>query len=164
MSEVGNSAGQNSDAGSSGAERPVLDKPPCIPQNASLDEVRAAFSRDRFATEQCGCEVLEVAFGHAVCALDIRDEHLNMGNRVMGGAIFTLADFCLGVLSNYNQPPSVSASCHIEFLASPRGQRLLATGSIDKSGRTLGFYTVVVSDDSGLEVARMQAVCARVGG
>ena len=133
-----------------------------IARDASLEEVQAIFVDDRFACGLCGCEVLEVAYGRVVCAFDITDEHLNLSDRVMGGAIFTLADFCLGIVANYNQPASVSTSCHIEFLAASSGKRLIATANCDKDGRTLGFYTVVVTDDQGTDIALMQAVCTRI--
>ena len=50
----------------------------------------------------------------------------------------------------------------IEFLASARGGRLIATCDADKSGRSLGFYTIDVADELGTKVARMTATCFRL--
>ena len=66
-----------------------------LDENCPIEEVRKLFGNDRFATEACGCRVLEASRGHAVCAFDIAPIHLNAMGNVMGGAIFTLADFAL---------------------------------------------------------------------
>ncbi|MDR0308450.1 MAG: PaaI family thioesterase [Coriobacteriales bacterium] len=134
-----------------------------IPRDASLELVRELFSRDRFAVESCGCEILEAAEGHAVCALELADRHLNANDLPMGGAIFTLADFCLGIASNYNQVASVTTSSTIDYLSVAGTRRLIARANADKMGKTLGFFTVEVHDSNDLLVARMTAICTRVG-
>lgn len=130
-------------------------------EESSLQEVRAFFANDRFATEACGCEVLEAAHGHAACAFDIAPVHRNAQGGVMGGAIFTLADFALAVACNVGENPTVAVSNAIEYFSQPKGSRLIATADADKSGRSLGFYTVDVADELGTRVARMTATCFR---
>ncbi|MBO7673856.1 MAG: PaaI family thioesterase [Atopobiaceae bacterium] len=132
-----------------------------IAEDCPLEDVRRIFGNDRFATEACGCEVIEASQGHAVCAFDIRPTHLNAQGRVMGGAIFTLADFSLAIACNIGENPTVSVSNSIEFLSATRGSRLIATCDADKSGRSLGFYAVEVRDNLGTLVARMTATCFR---
>ena len=129
--------------------------------NAPLEEVQDFFSHDLFATEACGCRVVEASHGHAVTELDIAPVHRNAMGAVMGGAIFTLADYALAVACNIGENPTVSVSNAIEFLAGARGDRLRATCDADKSGRNLGFYTVDITDDLGTHVARMTATCFR---
>jgi acyl-CoA thioesterase len=128
---------------------------PIVSADASLEEIRAAFANDRFATEVCGARIDEAGFGHATCSLVVEDRHRNAMGAVMGGAIFTLADFCLAILSNVGQAPSASISASIEYLSGVRGSTLIATGQADKLGRSLGFYTIDVHDDTGVHVARM---------
>ncbi len=132
-----------------------------VDEGASLDEVQEFFAHDRFATQACGCRVVECARGHAVCEFDIQDTHRNGMGNVMGGAIFTLADFALAVACNVGEEPTVSVSNTIEFLSTAKGTRLIATCDADKSGASLGFYTVDVRDDLGRAVARMTATCFR---
>lgn len=132
--------------------------------DASLEEVQAYFANDHFATDACGCEVVEAQRGHAVCAFDITPTHRNQMGNVMGGAIFTVADFSLAVASNMGQDPSVSVCNSIEFLSTAKGARLIATCDADKDGRSLGFFTIDVTDDLGTKVARMTATCYRVRG
>jgi acyl-CoA thioesterase len=132
-----------------------------IPKDCPLEDVQRIFGNDRFATEACGCEVLEASKAHAVCAFTIQPTHLNAQGRVMGGAIFTLADFSLAIACNMGENPTVSVCNNIEFLSATHGTRLIATCDADKSGRSLGFYTVDVRDDLGTLVARMTATCFR---
>ncbi|MEG0503744.1 MAG: PaaI family thioesterase, partial [Raoultibacter sp.] len=73
------------------------------------------------------------------------------------GAIFTLADFALAVASNIGEAPTVSICNSIEFLSGVQGEKLIATCEADKSGRSLGFYTVRITDDLGTLVASMTA-------
>lgn len=137
------------------------DKGVPLPADATLDKVREYFSQDLFAT-RAGCVVVQAAPGHAVVELPLQDDlHRNAHGAVMGGAIFTLADFALAVASNVGQAPTVSVSNQIEFLSAARGQLLTATCDADKSGRALGFYTVDVRDELGIHVARMTATCFR---
>ena len=132
-----------------------------LDENLSLDGVREFFAHDRFATEACGCEVVEASHGHAVCAFDIEPVHRNAQGNIMGGAIFTLADFALAVACNMGENPTVAVSNTIEFFSVAKGSRLIATADADKSGRSMGFYTVDVADDLGTKVARMTATCFR---
>lgn len=131
-------------------------------ENASLEEVQQFFQGDDFAYDVTGCRIAEVAPGHAVAVLDLdRAKHYNAMGGVMGGVIFTLADYALAVASNYNENPTVSVSNTIEFLSAAKGSRLIASCDVDKSGRRLGFYTTVVTDDTGRLIAKMAATCHR---
>ena len=132
-----------------------------LDEGCSLEEVQAFFAHDRFAAEACGCEVLEAARGHARCAFTVGPQHMNAQGNVMGGAIFTLADFALAVACNVGEKPTMSVQSSIEYYNVARGARLIATAEADKSGRSLGFYTVNIVDDLGTKVARMTATCFR---
>lgn len=134
-----------------------------IDESMSLEQVQDFFAHDLFAFEACGCRILEAARGHAITEFAIEPIHRNAMGAVMGGAIFTLADYALAVASNVGEAPTVSVSNSIEFLSPARGERLIATCDADKSGRNLGFYTVDVTDEVGTHVARMTATCFRRG-
>ncbi len=134
-----------------------------LPQDPTLEQVQAQFGKDRWATNAAGCTVLEAGFGHAICEMELKDTHLNSMDAVMGGAIYTLADFALAIACNVNQEATVSVSCTIEFLSSSRGTKLIAEAKADHPGRSLGFFTVDVTDDTGRAIARMLATCKRVG-
>ena len=132
-----------------------------LDENCTIEEVRELFANDHFATEACGCRIVEASRGHAVCELDIADIHRNAQGGIMGGAIFTLADFALAIACNIGETPTVSVSNTMRFMNAAKGSKLIATCSTDKSGRNLGFYTVDVTDDLGTSVAQMTATCFR---
>ena len=131
-------------------------------ENASIEEIQAFFALDRFATDACGCKVVEASRGHAVCTFEIAPRHRNAMGAVMGGAIFTLADFALAVASNVGQTPTVSVSNTIEYLSATRGTALTATCDLRRDGRTCAFFGIDVTDDMGGKVAHMEATCIRV--
>lgn len=132
-----------------------------LPDNPTLAQVEEYFANDKFATEAAGCKIIEGSLGHAVCEMAITDKHSNAAGGIMGGAIFTLADFCLAIACNIGEEPTVSVSNTIEFMSGAKGTKLIARCDVDKSGRKLGFYTVDVSDDTGRAIARMTATCYR---
>ncbi len=132
-----------------------------LSDNPTLEEVAEYFAGDQFATQAAGCRVVETSHGHAVCEMELSDIHRNATGNVMGGAIFTLADFALAIACNVGEAPSVSVSNTIEYFSATRGSKLTATCDVDKSGRRLGFYTVEIADDTGKRIAKMCATCAR---
>ena len=130
-----------------------------IDSDASLEQVQRLLSNDRFATEASGCRVVEAGPGHAVCELDVCERHLNEKGGVMGGAIFTLADFACAVASNIGEEPTVSVAFSIQYLSAVKGKRLIATADAQKNGKTLGFYDCMVRDDLGRDIAHVTGTC-----
>lgn len=127
-----------------------------------LESARTYFKGDRFATDQCEAQIDEASPGHAVCSFTIEPHHRNAMGNVMGGAIFTLADFACAVASGVNQPPNVTVSSSIEFISGARGSRLIATCDVDRSGRRMGFYTTRVEDEAKTLVALVTSTCMRI--
>ena len=127
-----------------------------------LERARETFSRDLFATRQCGAVVEEARAGHAVCSMQVRPEHRNAMGGVMGGAVYTLADFAGAVASNLDQPACVSVSNEIQYVSSTHGDRLVATADEERAGRRMCFYTIRVEDGEGRLVALMHATSMRV--
>ena len=132
-----------------------------LSESASLEEIQDAFSADKFATEACGAYILDAREGYAKCAFDITAIHRNAASEVMGGALFTLADFALAVACNIGEQPTVSISNTIQFMSASKGSRLFAECEVEKSGRSLGFYNVRVTDDHNKLIAIMTATCYR---
>ncbi len=132
-----------------------------LPENPTLEEIARFFANDKFATEVAGCRVVSGSRGHAICEMPLEPKHYNAAGGVMGGAIFTLADFCLAIACNIGENPTVSVSNTIEYLSGAKGGKLIAECTADKSGRKIGFYTVDVTDDTGRKIARMSATCYR---
>ena len=132
-----------------------------IDENCPIEEVRELFAGDRFATEACKCRVVEAARGYSVCEFDIEDLHRNAMGNIMGGAIFTLADFAQAVASNIGEEPTIGVSNSIQFFKATKGSKLIATCHTEKNGRGLGFYTVDITDDLGAPIAKMTGTSYR---
>lgn len=112
----------------------------------TLEEVRAFFSKDRFATEN-GAVVDEVGEKYAVCSLVIADRHRNALGGVMGGVPFMLADFAFAVATNHDGSIVVSLSSNISFCGVAKGERLIAKARCIKDGRSTCYYTIDVKDE-----------------
>lgn len=122
----------------------------------TLDQIRACFAGDRFATETAGVIIDAAEPGRAVCSMPIRPIHLNANSVPMGGAIFTLADFTFAVAANgHSERITVTQQVSITFLSPSRGKTLIAEARCLKAGRTTCLYAVDVTDDLGAQVAHL---------
>ena len=119
----------------------------------TVDEAREYFSCDRFATEN-GIVLDELDDRHAVTSLTLDARHRNAFGGVMGGAIFTLADFAFAALTNDRERVTVAQQVSISFLSAPKGARLVATARYRKDGRNSCVVNVDVADDKGRDIAQ----------
>jgi len=119
---------------------------------ATIGEAREFFRNDRFAASN-GMTLDELTDESCVCSVTLREEHRNALGGVMGGVIFTLADFAFAVASNNDHRSTVALDVNIHFLSSSRGTRLTAKTSCVKNGRTTSVYEITVTDDLGKTVA-----------
>ena len=118
-----------------------------------LEDARAYFEGDRFAVEN-GMRIDEIGDGTSVCSMTIEKRHLNANGGVMGGAIFTLADFAFAAAANNRHRPTVAQQVSVNFMSGSRGSRLIARAKCRKDGRTTCVYNIDVTDDAGRDVAQ----------
>ena len=121
----------------------------------NIEEIRKRFAADRFATEAAGIAIDEVSEGYAKCSMSLEPVHRNAAGAVMGGAVFTLADFCFAVAANSGpaeQGLAVSLSSAITFLSGAKGDKLIGEATCVKSGRSTCLYTVSIADELGTKV------------
>ena len=122
-----------------------------------LKEFQELYKNDRCATN-AGCKIVEADSQKVICELPISERLLNAHGAVMGGAIFTLADFAFAVASNLSGVPSVAIESNIRFYSATKGTKLIATCTTDRDGRNLGHYTVEIKDDLDKKIAGYTAV------
>lgn len=146
-------------AGARPTGQPDGEKRPKLPDYPTLEQMERFFSKDTFAYDRAGCRIVEGWVGHGVCRMDITPGHLNAEGHVMGGAIFTLADYAFAVATMCGSYASVSLSSTIEFMKSTKGNSLIAICDVDKPGRKVGFYTIEVKDDLGETIAKAMTTC-----
>ncbi|MCR5487525.1 MAG: PaaI family thioesterase [Lachnospiraceae bacterium] len=119
-----------------------------------LEEAREIFSKDLYATKLSGIRIEEVGENSAVCSMPLTKEHRNAYGGIMGGAIYTLADFAFAVASNFGRESlTVSLVGQASFLSMSHGSMLTAKARLIKDGRTNCFYEVEVTDDLGKDIA-----------
>ena len=119
----------------------------------TIDDAREYFSKDRFATEN-GIVLDELDDEHAVTSMTLSPRHKNAFGGVMGGAIFTLADFAFAALTNDRERVTVAQQVSISFLSAAKGERLVATARYRKDGRNSCVVNVDVTDDKGRDIAQ----------
>lgn len=122
----------------------------------TLEEVQEFFKKDYYAMEN-GAVIEEVSEGYARCVMVLDKHHRNAMGAVMGGAIFTLADFTFAVASNWNKGPHVSLTSQITYLGKAKGDKLIAEARMVREGRTTCYYLVEVKDELGNSVAHVTA-------
>ncbi|SET03080.1 PaaI family thioesterase [[Clostridium] polysaccharolyticum] len=118
-----------------------------------IHEANAIFANDRFAVKTCGAAIDSITEEQTVCSMAITEDHLNAVGTLMGGAIFTLADFTFAVASNFHKDITVSVDSHISFLGVAKGDKIIARSRCIKEGRNTCFYEIAVSDNLGNAVA-----------
>ena len=119
----------------------------------TIDAARAYFNDDRFATEN-GITLDELDAEHAVTSMVLAPRHKNAFGGIMGGAIFTLADFAFAALTNDRERTTVAQQVSINYLSAPKGGRLVATARFRKDGRSSCVVNVDVADDTGRDIAQ----------
>lgn len=122
-----------------------------------LEKARDFFYNDKFAAEATGIILEEVGECYAKCSFEIQSKHLNGLGNVMGGAIYTLADFTFAVASNFNQPNTVTLTSQITYLSKAKGKKLISEAKAIKNGRSTCCYEITVSDELGTKVAIVTA-------
>lgn len=128
-----------------------------------IEEIRAYFAEDQMATKCLGAYIdsYDWETGEVVVSMTVDDRHHNGHGFVMGGVFFTLADFALAICCNVNQERTASVASSINYMDRARGEKLIAKANADRSGRSMGFYTVDVYDELGTHIARVISTCKR---
>jgi acyl-CoA thioesterase len=101
-----------------------------------------------------GVKLEELTEDHSSASLVLSDIHKNANGGIMGGVIFTLADFAFAVLSNNIHMPTVAQQVSINYLGMPKGDKLSATAVCKKDGSRTLVINVDVKDDTGRDVAQ----------
>ena len=118
-----------------------------------LQNAREFFANDLYATEATGIVIEEVGENYARCSLKLERKHQNAVGHVMGGVMFTMADFTFAVSTNRNGNLTVSTVAQISHLASPKGDTLYSESRLLRNGHRACFYQVDITDNTGALIA-----------
>lgn len=119
-----------------------------------IEKVKAFFKKDRFV-DGLGIEITDAEPGRCECTAQIEERHLNAGNVVQGGMIFTIADFAFAVAANCAHGNVVSLTNNITYVRPPKGETLIARARELSATRKTCLYEVEVSDERNTPVAFM---------
>ena len=118
----------------------------------SVEEAIDYFKNDKFAYNN-GMTLEDLGEDYSVCTMELDERHLNANGGIMGGVMFTLADFAFAALSNNIHRPTVAQQVSINYLAAPKGKTLKARAALIKSGRSSTRIQVKITDETGREIA-----------
>ena len=120
------------------------------------------FGKDLYATQTTGIEIVEANVHYAKCKLQVDARHRNAMGAVMGGAIYTLADFAFAIAANMDELNTVSSASNIVFVAQPQGDTLFAEAKPVKEGNTVCHYQISVTDAAGNIVASITTTGVKI--
>ena len=137
------------------------------------ERARILFARDLYATRQTGINIDLVETDHAVCSVALNEDHRNAKGAVMGGVLFTLADYAFAIAVHSDilastddveqaQLQWVSTSATINFISGTKGEKLIASSNCVKKGRTQAFFLTTVTDDLGKTISTISTIGTRI--
>lgn len=123
-----------------------------------LEQSKKLFLHDRYATEVTGIHIVAVNDHYAQCTLSLDSRHRNAMGGIMGGAIFTLADFAFAIAANTDcldngKPLWVSAASTIVYHSNTADNTISASTRCLKHGRSCCSYEISVTDSSDKLIA-----------
>ena len=127
----------------------------------TLQIAKDFFKSDRFAYEN-GIEIVSAEAGKSTVHLNLKDSHRNAVGSVMGGVMFTMADFACAVAANFgSEGLFVSIDSSISFMRVCGGNELFAYAECIKAGRRLCFFDVSITDENNMLIAKSRfTMCA----
>ena len=119
-----------------------------------LEEARAFFANDKYATEATGIVIEAVGEHYAKCSLKLDSRHLNAVGHVMGGVVYTMADLTFAISTNFRaERPTVTNVAQVSYMEAPAGDTLFSESRLLRDGRHICFYEIRVWDNTGKNIA-----------
>lgn len=133
----------------------------------TLDEIRAFFKNDKYATDTTGIEIISASKGHSEVKLKIDERHLNAVGSLMGAVFFTMADFAFAVAVNSDinsDYVTVTLQSSISFMKSVDHGSLIAKADVIRDGRSTCVYEICIYSDEpdGKELCRIITTGSKV--
>jgi len=127
-----------------------------------LGKVLSLFRKDNFA-KGCGIEIEEVTPGFARCSMKVSTNHLNGLGILMGGALFTLADYTFSLAANSYGKIAVTQNASIAYRRKCSGGVVTAIATETGRDERTGDYVVEVSNDQNQVIARIKGTAFYTG-
>lgn len=122
-------------------------------QRLAEQVVNGMLARDAFS-RWLGLEVVAVGPARSICRMTVREEMVNGLGVAHGAIVFALADSAFAFACNTHGKITVSIENSITYPAPITvGDVLTAVAEAEAQSRRLGYYRVMVTNQTGLTVA-----------
>ena len=95
------------------------------------------------------CEAVDIREDYAEVRLNLVAESMNFRGTVHGGAYFTMADMCAGMVCRTDGRSYATQHASVEYIRGVKGGVLTARGNAIHRGRTSCIVEVKITDDRG---------------
>lgn len=119
----------------------------------NIQEAQKYFSKDNYAVQTTGIQLLEIGDGYSKCSLKLDKRHMNAVGKPMGGVFFTLADFSFAAATNSKEKWTVTTTSQITYLSMVKGDTLISECKTIKDGKSLVTCEISITDNLGTPVA-----------
>ena len=123
-------------------------------------KIKEFFKNDRYAVLS-GIELLDVKPGRAKASMEIKEMHLNAGNVIQGGAIYTLADFAFAAAVNAYGNLAMSIEANIRYFKGESSGVLFAEAKLVNLHKKLATFSVEVTNSADELIALFTATAYR---
>lgn len=107
-------------------------------------------------------KIMDVGEGYCVGKIEIEKRHLNPLNTVHGGVFFTLADTVCGIAAASTGHGGPTVQGDMDYIRAVRGNQIVCTARVVKTGNTLTWVEGIITDDTGREAARTKFIYYRL--
>jgi len=123
-----------------------------------MDKVIELFEKDNFA-KNAGVKIIEVKPGYAECIMPITELHLNGLGILMGGALFTLADYTFSLAANSYGNIAVTLNASVSYLQKCSGGVVKAVATEKFRSNKTGLYQVEITDEDNNLIGEVTGTC-----
>jgi acyl-CoA thioesterase len=123
-----------------------------------MERIKEIFKKDAFA-KLCGIQITECRPGFAQCTMNVTEHHLNSIGTLMGGALFTLADFTFCVAANSHGTLAVSLHVSISYLRPCSNGMVTAIATEVSRSSRIGVYHISITDEHKKQIADVTGTC-----
>jgi len=119
----------------------------------NLEEAREYFNHDRYAVSLTGIKIEEVDKDYAKVSLEIEDKHLGARDHLMGGVLYTMADFAFAVATNTPEHFTMTTNSTISYLSQPKDSHIVGICKSIKNGHRTCLLETRLFDGKGTLLA-----------
>lgn len=127
-----------------------------------MERIIEMFKKDNFA-KGCGIKIAEAHNGHAKCSMEVTVNHLNGIGILMGGALFTLADYTFSLAANSHGIIAITRDASITYIRKCTGGVITAIASEISRNEKTGCYSVEITNEEGETIAQINGTAFFTG-